>query len=211
MGVKPMYDRARGRNGSDLISLADVLKAVSRRLPLVLTAGVGGLILGLLLVAWIDPAYKASTTLIVVSVEGVPLDYNAVQLNRNLARTYVEVARSRAVAIAALEALNSAEPPQKLQDRVRVTTIGETELIQITVTDSNPGQAATIANTLAGSFREQVRLSMGVDNVRVVDEAAPPGAPITPRPVLIFAVLGLSGLCAGVGVALLMDRLGLPR
>lgn len=202
--------RAPPGSASDLIRIADVVRAVVKRLWVVLTVEAGALVIAVLALALIEPAYTASTTLIVVGVEGATLDYNSVQLNRNLARTYVEVARSRTVATMALEALGLNEPPQGLQERVRVTTIGETELILIAVTDSNPDQAARIANTLAEAFREHIRVSMQVDNVRVIDEAASPAAPVSPRPMLMVTVLGLLGLCAGAGLALLMDQHGRP-
>jgi capsular polysaccharide biosynthesis protein len=154
----------------------------------------------------VDPTYRAVTTLMVVRVEGSSLDYNMLLLNRNLAKTYAEVARSRSAAEQVVKQLDLKVTPEELRERVSVVTVRETELILISVEYPIPDQAANIANSLAVVVRKQIQEYMQTDNIRVVDAAAIPVSPTSPKPLPVIALGFLLGLSAGVGLAVVGER-----
>lgn len=93
-------------------------------------------------------------------------------------------------------------------------------LINLHVTDSDPGFAAKFANSLADQFANVVsstakrsETSPEVVKLTVIHPASPPSAPIQPQP---FRDIGLGlvlGLLVGICAALVVDRIrrGPPR
>lgn len=155
-----------------------------------------------------QPIYEASTTLWVVKKEtGTQLDLGTLMLNRNLTKNYAEVAHSQTVAAATIRKLGLADSPDSLLKRVTVTTVADTEILRITVQDSGRERTAQIANTLASEFMAELPKFITLDNVRVVDPAAVPGAPVRPRPLLNAALAFAAGVMAAVGLAFLLEAL----
>ena len=58
-----------------------------------------------------------------------------------------------------------------LRKHVKVSSVKNTELIEITVEDENPSNAAKIANEIAKVFTEKVKEIYNINNVQIVDEA----------------------------------------
>lgn len=190
------------------MELREYLAVLRRRLWILLTlpavAAVTSALLSLYAVA---PVYEASTTLWVVKQEASGIDYSTLLLNRNLVKTYGEVAKSRAVVQAAIQALGLPETVDRLQKRIQVTPVRDTEIIGIAVEDGNPERAAAIANAVARAFMEEIRKFIKLDNVRVVDAAVAPLQPVKPRPLLNTAIALVLGAMAAVGLAFLLEYL----
>lgn len=172
----------------------------------------------------LDPVYKAETTLLVKNQTSSQIIYNDILANRQLVKTYREIARSRVVAIEVIKELNLYISADELREMVDVTLRGDTEIIAISVEDTNPSFAAQLANAVATSFKSNTMRIMQVENVTVVDTAVIPDVPIKPRKMLTMAVAGFAGVMAGLGIAFVLayldntiktpedvqDKLGLP-
>lgn len=98
--------------------------------------------------------------------------------------------------------------PDSLAGSINVDSIDDTQVVKITVTDTNPERAADIANTTAKVFIEEIPNIMGFEDVRVLSEAK-----INPIPVnednqnkIIIAAF-IFGIIAGVGLIFLIDSL----
>jgi succinoglycan biosynthesis transport protein ExoP len=89
------------------------------------------------------PVYQASTTLRIATSAGGQLDYSDYLYADRLMNTYVEIAISEPVLTELVKRLDMSEPPTVTAD-----IIPNTELIKITVDDTNPKRAAMTANTL---------------------------------------------------------------
>ncbi|MBP2019851.1 capsular polysaccharide biosynthesis protein [Symbiobacterium terraclitae] len=194
----------------DRISLREILAMLGRRfvwvlLPLVLFTG-----LAVAATFYMMPVYEASTTLILTTPTGSPTNYETLLFNRNLAKTYSEVARSRSVAAEAAAMLGLQESVEEFQERIRVSVVRDTEVIEIAVIDTDPVRAADAANALASAFRSRFWQFTFLDSLRIVDPAEPPVEPIRPQPVLYITVGVVVGLASGVGLAALVDHL-FPR
>jgi capsular polysaccharide biosynthesis protein len=88
---------------------------------------------------------------------------------------------------------------------VDVTLRGDTEIIYISVENTDPTFAASIANALATSFNRHTVQIMQVQNVTVIDRATAPTYPVKPRKALSVALAGLVGGFGGLGAAFVLD------
>lgn len=192
------------------VGLREFFRVIGRRIwwaliPPVLVAGALAYVLYTAV-----PVYRSTTTLIVTNGSGDKLDYDTLLFNRNLAKTYLEVARSASVAGGAIRKLDLPMMVTELQDRMSVTTVRDTEVIAISVTDTDPRRAAAVANTVALIFGEQYKEYTNLDNLRLLDPAVPPRVPIQPRPMLYGAIAGAAGLVGAIALAFLVEALA-PR
>jgi capsular polysaccharide biosynthesis protein len=163
----------------------------------------------------IKPVYQASTTLIVgkkaedlsQALLGQMLDYNVLQANLQLAKTYGEIAKSRTVEQNVIEKLNLGLTVTELDKQVLITPVKNTEILEIQVKNTDPQLAASIANTMAAEFSAAVIEIKKVDSVSIVDEAVAPAIPVKPNKMLNILIALLVGLMAAVGLAFLLEYL----
>lgn len=192
------------------MDLRGILKTLRRRVLLVIlipavAAGLAALVSFTLL----TPVYSAQTTLWVTK-DGAEqsLTLSDLQLTRNLAKTYAEMARSRAVMADVIERMHlTGVTVRQLQQKVSVAPVGETELLSITIEDTDPDMAAGLANSVAAAFQAQISAYRKVETVVVVDVADMPTAPIKPRPASNIAISLVLGLAAAAGLAFLLEYL----
>lgn len=163
----------------------------------------------------IKPVYQASTTLIVgkkaedisQALLGQILDYNVLQANLQLAKTYGEIAKSRTVEQNVIEKLNLGMTVTELDNQVLINPVKNTEILEIQVQNTDPQLAASIANTMAAEFSAAVIEIKKVDSVSIVDEAVAPANPVKPNKMLNILIALLVGLMAAGGLAFLLEYL----
>ena len=142
----------------------------------------------------LDKIYETSTTLMVANTrnnQSDSIEYNTLLVNQKLVKTYSVIAKSDRVLDRVIEKLGIDMKPSELKDKITVASEGETEIIRITVEDTDPGFAMDLANLLAQVFMEQVVNIMKLDNVQVIDVAKIPEKPVKPRPLLNTAIASL--------------------
>lgn len=155
---------------------------------------------------YIKPVYRATATILVGQpTDGTRVLIQDVQLNRQLVKTYGEIARSSMVAGAVIEELNLRMSPDQLKGMLSVNPVGDTELIAVSVRDYSPDRAAFLANGVAEVFIRQIARLMNVDNVTVIDAATIPPAPIHPRPRQNMAVAAILAVMAGLFLTFVLE------
>jgi len=135
------------------------------------------------------------------------IEYNTLLVNQKLVKTYSVIAKSDRVLDRVIEKLGIDMKPSELKDKITVASEGETEIIRITVEDTDPGFAMDLANLLAQVFMEQVISIMKLDNVQIIDVAKIPETPVKPRPLFNIAVAGVLGVMLGIGIVFLIEYL----
>lgn len=195
------------------IDLRELIYIIRKRLWFIvlitiLAVGLSGVISFFVL----EPVYKASTILMV----GKPADYysdsNQLQiqdlnLNQRLARSYGEIVKSRGVSEDVISQLKLGLTPEQLKGKTSVDLVKDTEFITISVTDTDPEQAAVITNKVAEVFMVRVMNIMKVDNVQVLDDAIVSRSPIKPRPKLNMAIAGVLGMMVSIFIVFLLEYL----
>jgi non-specific protein-tyrosine kinase len=103
------------------------------------------------------PVYSASTTLLVRQAPTAGgSDYNAVLMSDRLALTYAQMLREEPVLEAVIEQLGmEGVTPGELASWVRVELVRDTQLIRLSVEDTDSSRAAEIANAIADAFIAQ--------------------------------------------------------
>ncbi len=157
----------------------------------------------------LDPIFQTSTTLIVSKPndEESMIQYSDVLLSQKLVKTYGEIIKSRSVSRQVIEQLSLDITPEQLKNMIAVSPVRDTEIVQIKVTLTNPVLASDIANKLAEVFMKEIKRIMKVDNVKVIDKAEIPLAPVKPRPKMNMLIAGFLGIMLGLGSVFLLEFL----
>jgi capsular exopolysaccharide synthesis family protein len=190
------------------IDLKELLQILLRRWWLLLALPlVAGLTAGVISYKYLTPIYQASAT-VWIKGEAGNLDYSTVIASRDLAQTYSQVAMTIGVAQASAKYMGDPSiTGEDLYGQLSASPIKDTELLRLTVTDTDPVMAARKANAFAQGFKEEIERSQMIEHIYVVEDARPPGGPIKPRPQMNIAVALVLGLMAAVGLAFLMEYL----
>lgn len=123
------------------------------------------------------PMYNSSTTLVLATSEDAETNVNTtitatdITINSKLVSTYSELVKSKNILREVISNLKIQIDEDTLRKHVRVSSVKNTELIEITVEDENPSNAAKIANEIAKVFTEKVKEIYNINNVQIVDEA----------------------------------------
>ncbi|HOV80665.1 MAG TPA: Wzz/FepE/Etk N-terminal domain-containing protein [Bacillota bacterium] len=158
----------------------------------------------------LTPVYKSTTTLIVLRDQMTPyseININTLILNQRLVRTYSELARSRSVAEEVINSNGLQYTPEELASKIQVDLAGDTEVLKITASDSNPEMAALIANGVAQALSGKVHKILNVRNIQVLDQAVPPAVPVSPKVFLNIILAGILGLVVTVAIIFVREYL----
>lgn len=158
----------------------------------------------------LTPVYKSTTTIMVLRDQMTPfseININTLTLNQRLVRTYGELARSRAVAEEVIKNSNLNFTPAELSSKIQVDLAGDTEVLRITASDSNPAVAALIANGVAQALSGKVHKILNVKNIQVLDPAIPSDTPVSPKTFLNIILAGILGIIITVAIIFVREYL----
>ena len=106
----------------------------------------------------IAPVYRATTTLLVDQAQGTEgTQYSDIMASERLANTYSQMLTGRPVLEATIAQLELEGSPNTLAKRMEVSPIPDTQLVRMSVNDTDPVRAALTANTIADLFVAQVQ------------------------------------------------------
>lgn len=198
------------------IDLRQVWEIIQKRwllfviLPLLAALISGGINFYLL-----KPVYQASTTLIAgkkatdseEQSARLLLENNVLAANRQLAKTYGEIAKSRTVREAVIAELGLELTTDQLNSKITVKQVEDTEILEISATDTDPQLAADIANVTVQKFAAAVIQIKKIDSVSIIDKAAAPISPIKPKKLINILIAFMVGLIAAFGLSFLLENL----
>ena len=143
------------------------------------------------------PKYKSATTLVLVNDNGEATTQTTqtdVNLNKSLVPTYTEIIKTDSVMNAVIKNLALDYSASYLKSNVTVTTVNNTEIIKIVVTDPDKALAADIANEIVKVFSSQIKSIYKLQNVSQIDVAAEAGSPYNiniVKDLVIYIAIGL--------------------
>ena len=167
-------------------------------------------------IGFVTPMYESYTTLLLVKGESEGAQQTTsdsitttdLTLNSKLVSTYRELIRSKDVLRQVISNLNINVNEDDIRNNITVTSVEETELIEITVQNEDPTYAAKIANEIAKVFTEKVAELYKINNVHIIDEAEIENTPSNinhVKDVVIFAAIGLVIAVMYVLIANMLD------
>lgn len=196
----------------ETISLKELFGTLRKRLSLiVIITLLAVLVSGIISYFFLTPVYQSSTQILVNQSKNEQALYNnnEIQTNLQLINTYNVIIKSPAILDLVNEELNLDMTADQLNGKITVQSEQDSQVVNVTVQDTNPQKAADIANKTAEVFQEEIVKIMNVDNVKVLAKATvgEQQAPIKPQPLLNIAIALVVGLMAGVGLAFLLEYL----
>jgi polysaccharide biosynthesis transport protein len=199
------------------VELRDYLRIFRKRWPIVAALFIlGGAAAGAL-VFRATPVYAAHTQLFVTTPSGGDNAANLQQGNtftQERVKSYATIVSSPAVLSPVIASLHLQTTPSELASSVSASAPLNTVLINVTVRNTSPAQAKSIANAVSVSFTKVVaQLETPADGgespikVSVVKQADTPQLPVSPNKKLDIALGLFLGLLLGIGAAFLRDTL----
>ncbi|RFA15164.1 hypothetical protein B7R21_03785 [Subtercola boreus] len=161
--------------------------------------------------------YSADASGIITT--GVSQDLGSALVGDNYAKSrvksYLNVAKSRAVATYAIEQLGLSISPEALVSKISVTNPTDTAVLQITAQGSTPEGARSLAETWIAGMVSQVKIlensgdaasiapgttpgGGSIVNLQTLDSAVLPSTPIFPNTKLAIIIGVLAGLLIGI-------------
>ncbi|NMH68921.1 polysaccharide biosynthesis tyrosine autokinase [Bacillus sp. RO3] len=145
----------------------------------------------------LSPVYESKTDLLVngtiVKQNGEELSLSDVEINIRLIETYSIMIKSDRILDKVLDKLESDLDKEQLIKQTRVLTNENSQIITIIVESLDSEEAAELANTIATTFKEEVKKVMDVDNVHVLSSAEQSDSPVRPNKainILVSMVIG---------------------
>lgn len=117
-----------------------------------------------------DLEYTSSTT-ILLNQASDQLDNSDISLNNSLVSTYSEIIKSKRVLRQVINDLALEYSYEELAGKISVGAVSDTQIIRISVTDTNNVLAADIANSIAQAFSREIVELYNLENVNIIDEA----------------------------------------
>ena len=180
------------------IDLKELFEFIKKKIGLLITITVVICLLGCIYGLFIQkPMYKSYTTIILGGNETTAsqtITQSDITLNKNLVDTYAEIVKSRRVLEQVIAELDLEETYEELSNKISVSSVNNTEIIKITVADSNPIEAKNVANVTANFFSKEVVKLYNMNNVHVLDEANEANEPYNiniPKQVIIYFFIGI--------------------
>jgi capsular polysaccharide biosynthesis protein len=190
---------------------------IRRRLILVVAILAAALAAGFL----ITPRVRTYTSTSTLYVGSRSIDINpqsgqvsadrAAGLDR-LIKTFTALVPTRPVAEAALKATGAKRSPDQVIANTSAKQVTDTELIEVSFTDSDPGVSTMLANGVGSALVEQIRsfeprASTGDQVLSVYDTARGLGSPNSSGLGRNLALAGIFGLIVAGGVIALLEYL----
>ena len=186
--------------GGFVLDLMDIFRYLRKKLWIVILAVVicmiGACVGSSIL---LKPQYQATARVYVLNQSddsGVVM--SDFQVSTQLLSDYRVLITGQNVTQEVIEELGLSMSNSQLHNKISVTSPGNTRVLEITVTDENPQQAADIANCVQKIASRQITEIMGLDSVKLVYSADVPTAPSSPNISRNTMTGGLLGLVISV-------------
>ena len=191
--------------------LRDYFEVVKKRLWIIITLMIiCGLITGLISFFVLKPVYQASTSLIVDTERNESsqmITGDQFGVTQKLAVTYGEIIKSRAVLEDVIKNLKLDIEYEDLVNNVTVSPVKDTQIISISIQDTNPKKARDIANQIPRVFTKEAKRITKANDVQVIDKAILPKNPIKPNKVMNVLIAFVLGTMIGLFIVFLLEYL----
>jgi capsular exopolysaccharide synthesis family protein len=157
----------------------------------------------------LTPVYSTSTTLLVNQTQTPgTVQYNDILTSERLTNTYAELVRRPVILENVIRRLDLTMNYAELSGRMAVSAIPNTQLLKISIEDTDPVRASIIANTTAQEFIDDNSKQLGrPGSVSVAQEATVPNTPAKPNVRMNTVLAAIVGLLVVGSLAVLLEYL----
>lgn len=197
------------------ISLSEIFVLIKKSLVWIILISIfcGGIAFGISEYL-ITPVYEAETTMMISGYIGYSGNNNVnsdtqmsdLRLNKELAATYSEIIKTRGIFEIVNKNLGLNMSYDDFMNNVSVVSKNDTEIMVLSVKDTNQTRAMDMANEIVMVFKEFIIETSEEDKVQILDKAIEPEKPISPK-ILQNTVMGV--LLGGVLSTFIFLAIGL--
>ncbi|MDP4146370.1 MAG: Wzz/FepE/Etk N-terminal domain-containing protein [Bacillota bacterium] len=156
----------------------------------------------------IPPTYEAQASIIIAKNNdstNINIKNDDVMMYQNLVKTYAEIAKSNAVAEKTASKLNNGMSMGDVEKNITVTPQDGTQILIITAEADKAEDAANIVNTLSQEFIDYSKQVYSAGDIKIIDKADVPTAPVKPKKVMNIAIAFFLGLMLSIGLVFLIE------
>ena len=117
------------------------------------------------------PMYQSNTTIVLVGESKDGYNQSDSQLNQNLIGTYSEIIKSRKVLSQVIKNLDLKMNVAELSKNIVTTSVEDTEIIKITVSNEKAKITKKITDEIADVFSKEIQEIYNLENVAIIDKA----------------------------------------
>lgn len=199
--------------GEDTIDLLELFMGLLAHWTLIAaTAVVGAVLMALYTFFLVTPMYKATATIYVVSRNDSVLNFSDLQVGSELTSDYIKVFEMWEVHEKVISNLDLDYTYTDMASMLSVTNTSDTRMLDITVTNPDPEEAAAIANEYADVGAKYISEKMKTDKPTLMSSARVPENPFSPNKAknillgfVVGFVVGFVLACAVVVLRTMLD------
>ena len=191
-------------NEETVIDLSQLFGAVRKSIVSIIIWGIAGLLVSLFATfVLMTPKYSSTIDILVnQKADNTQMQYTAQQADLQAINTYKDVLQKSVILAPVVKEVRERDNYQgsvgALQKSMSITNQTNSQVLSVTVTDTNAYTAADLANTIGKVFAK-------IDNVTVVTKATANTKPVSPNKVKNAVIGLLLGLLIGIAIAVIKE------
>ena len=210
MTNQTMQSAAMVDDDYDTIDLLEVLEVVRQHILIIVLVTVIAAAAGFGFSRFVMvPQYEASALMIVNTRQDTTANVTSDQINSatKLVSTYSIIIKSDTVLQQVISNLGLTLTYDQLKERVTVSAVDDTQVMQITVRSDNPEWARQVCEQITTISPDVILESVEAGSVKLISQAAVTPEPVSPNVMKNTAIAALLGLVASIGIVVLRELL----
>lgn len=195
----------------ETIDLRKYFKIIKKRLGIIILITTIATIISILTNFFLlSPVYESTTTMFVDSGKKSTneiITSDQIDVSQKLALIYGEIIKSKSVLDQVTNILGIESDYEEVLEKIKVTSVKDTQIILVSVQDTNKQRATDIANTIPRVFTKEVKRITKTSSVKVIDKATLPKMPIKPNKVINVLMSTILGIVISLFIIFLIEYL----
>lgn len=210
MTNQTMQSAAMVDDDYDTIDLLEVLEVVRQHILIIILVTVIAAAAGFSFSRFVMvPQYEASALMIVNTRQDTTANVTSDQINSatKLVSTYSIIIKSDTVLQQVISNLGLTLTYDQLKERVTVSAVDDTQVMQITVRSDNPEWARQVCEQITTISPDVILESVEAGSVKLISQAAVTPEPVSPNVMKNTAIAAVLGLVVSIGIVVLRELL----
>ena len=186
----------------------------NKKIKIILIVAIFAVIGVIYSIGFVVPEYTAFTKLVLAGQSSdatgnttEAITTTDLTINSKLVGTYSELVTSNDVVRQVITNTGINISEEALKSSIEVSSVEDTDVIKISVTNQNPTYATKLTNETAKALMEKVAEIYNINNVHVVDEAEEPQSPSNVNHLKDVVIFTFIGVVIAVGYVLIANML----
>lgn len=210
MTNQTMQSAAMVDDDYDTIDLLEVLEVVRQHILIIVLVTVIAAAAGFGFSRFVMvPQYEASALMIVNTRQDATATVTNDQITSatKLVSTYSIIIKSDTVLQQVINNLGLTLTYDELKERVTVSAVDDTQVMQVTVRSDNPEWARQVCEQITTISPDVILESVEAGSVKLISQAAVTTEPVSPNVMKNTAIAAVLGLVASIGIVVLRELL----